>query len=77
MQFPMGNRVRVRIGEVLAALIALNLVVLLYVGPEMATEEYDEQVQPPKDWEEKTEVPEEAEVIEPFESGPVGDEPKD
>ncbi len=77
MQFPMGNRVRVRIGEVLAALIALNLVVLLYVGPEMATEEHDEQVQPPKDWEEKTEVPEEPEVIEPFESGPVGDEPKD
>ncbi len=75
MQFPMGNRVRVRIGVVLAALIALNLVVLLYVGPEMATEEYDEQVQPPKDWDKQTEVPEEPEVIQGFES-PVGDEPK-
>ena len=74
MQFPMGNRVRVRIGVVLAALIAMNLVVLLYVGPEMATEEI---VQPPKDWEDQHDVPEEPEIVQGFESDPVGDEPKD
>ncbi len=71
----MGNRVRVLIGVVLAALIAVNLVVLLYIGPEMATEEHGERVHPPKDREEQTEVPEEPEVIQGFES-PVGDEPK-
>ena len=72
MGFLMGNRVRVLIGVVLAALIAVNLVVLLYVGPEMATEE----VQPPRDWEDQHYVPEEPEIIRPFESKPVGDEPK-
>lgn len=76
MQFLMGNRVRVIIGVVLAALIAVNLVVLLYVGPEMATEEHGERVQPPKDWEEQHDVPEEPEIIQGFESDPVGDEPK-
>jgi len=73
----MGNRVRVRIGVVLAALIAVNLVVLLYVGPEMVTEEYGDRVQPPKDWVDQHDVPEEPEIILNFESPPVGDEPKD
>ncbi|MCK4971620.1 MAG: hypothetical protein KAS77_13885 [Thermoplasmata archaeon] len=72
----MGNRVRVLIGVVLAALIAVNLVVLLYVGPEMATEEVQPPMQPPKDWEDQHDVPEEPEIIRPFESKPVGDEPK-
>lgn len=72
----MGNRVRVYIGVVVAALVVVNLVVLLYVGPEMATTDEGHRVQPPKDWEEQPEVPEEPEIIHGFESDPVGDEPK-
>jgi len=76
MDGSMGNRVRVYIGVVLAAIVVVNLVVLLYVGPEMASTDVGQRVQPPKDWEVQPDVPEEPEIIPGFESDPVGDEPK-
>ena len=74
MDGSMGNRVRLYIGVVLAALVVVNLVVLLYAGPEMATTDVGHRVQPPKDWEEQPDVPEEPEIIHGFESDPVDDE---
>jgi len=72
----MGNRVRVVIGAVVAALVIVNLVVLLWMGPEVITIDEVEKEQPPKDWEEEHEDPTEPIIIHGFKSDPPENEEK-
>lgn len=71
---PMGNSVRLFIGVTVAVLVVVNLVVLMWVGPEVATTDDIEKVQPTKDWEQQDPGPEEPDVYTIEESEPPDDE---
>ena len=71
----MGNRVRLYIGVALAVLVAVNLVVLLFVGPQMSDVEEEVDLLP-RDWEKSQEGPEDPWVIEDIEGPVPGSEPK-
>ncbi len=75
MQSPMGNRVRVYIGIVVIALVAVNLLVFLYIGPSMSTID-DDGENLPKDGEDGPTIPEEPIVIKDVEGPTPGDDPK-
>ena len=79
MQSPMGNRVRVYIGIIVIALVAVNLLVFLYVGPSMSTLDDDYWEPLPKDegnGGDGPSIPEDPIVIPDVPGPPPGDEPK-
>ena len=65
---------RLLVVTVLIVLAVVNLLVLLYLGPSIITNEADEVH--PREWEEDQTDPEEAEVYEDVEGPEPGDEPK-
>ena len=70
----MGSRVRVWIAVAAAMMVTINLLVLLYLGPEVAEVDRKDPDLAPKDDGEGPDVPEEPEVYEIEESQPPGDE---
>ncbi len=76
MQSPMGNRVRVYIGIIVIALVAVNLFTFLYVGPSMSTLDDDYWEPLPKDGGDGPSIPEDPIVIRDVEGPTPGDEPK-
>ena len=74
MQSPMGNRVRVYIGITVVALVAVNLLVFLYLGPSMSTID-DDGENLPKDGENGPTIPED-EVFRDVPGPPPVDDPK-
>ena len=65
---------RLLVVTVLIVLVVVNLLVLLYLGPSITTNEADEVH--PKDWEEDPTDPEEPEVYEDVEGPEPGEESK-
>jgi hypothetical protein len=70
----MGNRVRVVIGAVLAVLVVVNLLMILWVGPEVIVTDEGIKEQPPKDWEDQGDPSEEPDIYTIIPSDPPDDE---